>query len=241
LLVGESSATGGGVMAIDPPTGSTRDYLSAFGVACVYVAALAGHRPVVVGAARDLSRALLSLQTRSPLRLEAAFWVKDKRVAVDLVRQVRDHFAAVATPAGYLDVTTVAVIGELEQVARAGNVALTSHASAMTRVAAAVARVEHEVRAAQSEGRLKFFNRAFHAYRTSGGTLPYRQAYARLRRALFARIAAGRQVRVDVTLLGEIFGGDSSSGTSVRARPRKLYRAGTHPLQQMAPKTTACG
>jgi hypothetical protein len=33
LIVGN-----GGVMAIEPPTGSTRDYLLAFGIAAVYVA-----------------------------------------------------------------------------------------------------------------------------------------------------------------------------------------------------------
>ena len=68
-------------------------------------------------------------------------------------------------------------------------------------------RIEHELRTAHSEGRLKFFNRSYRKYRTSGGTLPYPQAYARLRRALFTGIAAGRLVRVDVNLLGEIFGG----------------------------------
>jgi hypothetical protein len=150
-------------MAIDPPTGSTRDYLLAFGIAAVYVAAPAVHRPTHIGAARDLSRALVMLRARSPLHLESAYWVRDKSTAADLVKRVRGRFADAATPAGDIDATDAAVTGEIEQVARAANIILTTHENAIRRVRAVIERVG-ELAAAEADGRLKFFNRAYREY-----------------------------------------------------------------------------
>jgi hypothetical protein len=77
-------------------------------------------------------------------------------------------------------------------------VALSDHAVVMQRVQAAVGRLDGKLARAKDNGDLKFFNRAYHAYRLvcqhrGEHAMPYGTAVARLRK-LLAGAAAGASV-----------------------------------------------
>jgi hypothetical protein len=201
---------------IELPTGPTRDYLAAFGVACVYVAApVQVQQPLVIGHARDLSRALNWLRRDglfSEYNIETAWWVRERGNAAYLSRVAGDYLGH--------DATVQHAKREIEKIARENNVVLTEHVVAMERVSRATAQIEHELRRAQRDGRLKFFNQAYKRHRAEGGTLHYRKAFARLRRALFLRIAHMRPSVIDTELLRDVFAIDNEKKqVFIRARP----------------------
>lgn len=194
-------------MPIEPPAGKAREYLAAFGVACVYVAAPPTCRPVVIGPAVDLSRAINWLRKHDypEWNIEAAWWLRAKGQADAIARVARDYLGGLPEQHSELDATIAQASKQVEEIARQSGITLTPHDVAMARVSRATLQIEHELRRAQRDGRLAFFNRAYREHRLAGGRLHYRQAYARLRRALFARIGHGGSTELDPDLLAEIF------------------------------------
>ncbi|MBR0879650.1 hypothetical protein ACVMGC_001052 [Bradyrhizobium barranii subsp. barranii] len=170
-------------MSIQIPRRAEREYLATLGIAAVYVASL----PVgmaFVGISRDLHQSLISLQRRwFSAEIAFALWVKDRAAAEMIRRQVN----ATMLPSN----SVLRLQSAIEAAAETLNVPTTPHAIVMERVAAVVQQVEAKIEQAHRNGELIWFNRAFRQWRlearSRGRVMTYKEARARLRRAVIER------------------------------------------------------
>jgi hypothetical protein len=175
-------------MAFILPRGAEREYLTVYGVVAVYVVELLTGE-TMVGTSRDLLQSLLSIRRRyEGAAIVSAHWVKDADEAQLICREiVRDSEGVL------MNARTVRA--RIETAAARINVALTDHGAIMERVRAAVEYVEGKIAEAQASGELRWFNRAFRAWRLEakqhGRTMSYAEARARLRRAIYRKILFG--------------------------------------------------
>jgi hypothetical protein len=169
---------------VELPGKRERDYIAAVGIAAVLVTSTG-----MVRASRDLAASRRALG----VDITGAWWLKDVASADRLARAVtrrigeREVGAAVALEAARLGLT------------------LTAHAVVMRRAAVAAGNVEDALRAANERGELAWFNSAFKARRLDGEAVPYRAAWARLRRAVVRRLLVAGRLEFGPELLAEVF------------------------------------
>jgi hypothetical protein len=170
------------------PRGAEREYLTVYGVVAVYVVELPTGE-TMVGISRDLLQSLLSIRRRyEGAAIVCAHWVKDADEAQLICREiVRDSEGVL------MNARTVSA--RIENAAARMNLALTDHETIMERVRMAVEYVDGKIAEAQASGELRWFNRAFRAWRLAakqhGRTMSYAEARARLRRAIYRKILFG--------------------------------------------------
>jgi hypothetical protein len=177
---------------IDAPTRSERDYLAAFGAVAIYRAAMPAGSPVKIGVARGLSkrRTRVSTDARSPT-LRSAFWVRDRRSA-ELI--VRDVCRAVSHRDGWLNGSVDYVTAIITDTAAKRGIVLTPHDRALARVTNATIHIYTVIEQANASGALKWFSEAYRAFRlNTDQSLLYQQSRARIRTAMVRCIADGRE------------------------------------------------
>jgi len=167
------------------PRGAEREYLTAYGVAAIYVAKLPTGE-AMLGTSRDLLQSLQAIRRRrTGAAIVAAYWAKD------LVEAQRICQEAMRDSEGVL-MNARTVRARIETAGDRINVALTDHDLIMPRVRMAVEYVEGKIAEAQAAGELRWFNRAFREWRleanAQGRTMSYAEARARLRRAIYRQI-----------------------------------------------------
>ncbi|WLB66047.1 hypothetical protein QIH96_13145 [Bradyrhizobium japonicum] len=178
-------------MALKLPRQGEREFIAAYGIVAVYVAALPDGGSLV-GFSRDLLHSLLTLRRRWPgLHITAAFWVKDRSEA----RLISNEVNASLMHDGerrLLLADAKAAERHVENVAAHMGIALTEHATVLTRARTAVAYIEERIAQAQAAGELAWFNAAYRAWRLEakrqGRGMSYAEARARLRQNLFRQI-----------------------------------------------------
>lgn len=167
------------------PRGAERDYLAAYGLVAVYVAALPTGE-TIIGTSRDLMQSLLAIRrSHAGAAIVSAYWVKN-------AAEARAICACVAWQSKDVPTTPRTAQTRIEIAARRMKLALTDHDTVMARVRTAVEYVEAKIAEAQAAGELHWFNRAFRRWRlranAHGRTMSYAEARARLRRALYRQI-----------------------------------------------------
>ena len=172
-------------MTFTLPRGAEREYLTAYGAVAVYVVELPTG-DTFVGTSRDLLQSLLSIRRRyAGAAIVCAYWVKDAAEAQLICLEVARGSEGVLMNARTAQ-------ARIETVAARVDVALTDHATILSRVGMAVEYVETKIAEAQAAGELRWFNRAYRAWRLEakqhGRTMSYREARARLRRAIYRQI-----------------------------------------------------
>lgn len=223
------------------PKQADREYFRAFGIVALFVAASPTRVPCLIGYTRDLGSSLESIRARWhwSIGMTHAWWMANQRDA----RRVLDAVNAVypVDSRGLFDVEADRIAAKLEHAATTYAVTLTPHADAMHRVQLAVARVDVVIEQANTAGELRWFNRAYRAWRTArpvevAAALPYALARTRLRAAMVRRIAKGLDP-LSPDLLPEVFppalegkGHDASSMPSTGAdSPDHAERTGGRP------------
>jgi hypothetical protein len=173
------------------PKGAVREYLQTFGVAAVYVGTMPAGEHSVIGSSLDLAKTYSFNRRR--FEISTVFWVVDRKTARMVATEAKRGW-----PARDGAVPVSCEIAGQEVVKAAGDlgVRLTEHDAAMRRVKDAVERVEMVLDRAQAEGDLARFNRAYSVYRagSTGRTMRYGEAQARLRRAVVRGILTGQGV-----------------------------------------------
>lgn len=191
------------------PKNGEREYLRAFGVVALFVAAPLTRVPCLTGYTRDLGLSLESVRTRWHWSIEFshAWWLADQKTA----RQILDAVNAVypLDPRGLFAVEADIIAAKLEHAATLLGAKLTAHADALHRVRQALARVDAVIASANASGELRWFNRTYRKWRTTSSpelaaALPYALARTRLRAAMVRRIARGVEP-VSRDLMSEIF------------------------------------
>ena len=167
------------------PRGAEREYLTAYGVAAIYVAKLPTGE-AMFGTSRDLLQSLQAIRRRhTGAAIVAAYWAKN------LVEAQRVCQEAMRGSEG-VRMTALTVQARIELAGDRLNLALTDHETIMTRVRMAVEYVEGKIAEAEAAGELRWFNRAFREWRlkanAQGRTMSYAEARARLRRAIYRQI-----------------------------------------------------
>jgi hypothetical protein len=97
----------------------------------------------------------------------------------------------------------------VERAAKRQGVILTEHAAVIARVREVTAHVREALERANQSGDLAWFNSLYREWRMKakglGMGMPYEQALASLRLAIYRRAAAGGAISVDATLASEVF------------------------------------
>jgi hypothetical protein len=174
-------------MALRLPRAAEREFIAAANVQAVYVAALPSG-PSFVSTSRDLLHSLIALRRRwNGIRIISAHWVEDKTEARLICREVNASLPRGAS--GLLVANAKAATRRVENVAARMNITLTDHADLMVRAKAATAFIESQIREAEANGELRWFNQAYRAWRLAakaeGRSMTYAEARARLRRRIF--------------------------------------------------------
>ncbi|MGX1151421.1 hypothetical protein [Bradyrhizobium ottawaense] len=195
-------------MDFEMPHGADREYLIVFGVAAIYVATIPRGEPCIVGVSRDLSQTFDSIRDRWPWsEIGCAFWVKDRETAEALVTEATEVLPR--DPEGRLAVRAEFARRQIELVAERWKVPLTDHDAAMSRVHAAVRRVQEKINEANTSGDLAWFNSAYRSWRIEakkfGRVMSYAEALARLRKAVTKRLITLDVIDLDAALLPDIF------------------------------------
>jgi len=184
------------VSAIDIPSSSEREYLRAFGITALFVAASPAGSPTLIGYTRDLGRSIESIRGRWhwSTQLTHAWWLARDGDARKIIDQVNAAFPL--DEHGRFDVDAEAIATRMRREALALNIKLTEHSSALQRVQAALAQVDSVIASANAAGDLRWFNKTYKAWRVGqppnvAAALPYGLARHRLRAAIVRRIARG--------------------------------------------------
>jgi hypothetical protein len=189
-------------MALVLPRAAEREYLTLYGLAAVYVAALASG-PTMVGTSRDLLQSLISIRRRFRTAvIVGAYWTKDETEAKLIAAEVNRSIAH--GEEGLLVANAKTAARRVEDVAAQMNLQLVPHGTILYRVREAVTFIEQKIAEAQLNGDLREFNRQFRKWRLEalkqGRTMSYREARARLRRALYKQILADSGMQIFPTL-----------------------------------------
>jgi hypothetical protein len=161
-------------IVIAPLPKPVRDYLSEFGLACIYVTPDGR-----TGVTRNLAHVGA---------VAAAWWAKDAATAHAVVRALGEH-----APAS-LETATAEILAAAKRI----DAVLSEHDVVLARAQAALSQLDGKLAAAQSKGELQFFNRAYREYRLAcqqrgERAMVYGVALAKLR-GLLASAAAGTPV-----------------------------------------------
>jgi hypothetical protein len=196
------------IEALEMPQGAEREYLTLFGVAAIYIATGPGGEACIVGVSCDLARTHYAIRRkRSRMDIVAAFWVKDRATADGIAVEVITSLPH--NPEGLLAERAEVACWQIARVAAHRHVPLTSHDATMTRVRAAVQRVQERIAEAQAAGDLAWFNSAYRSWRLvarqSGQGMSYAEARARLRRVVTKRFITLDNFDLDHALLPSIF------------------------------------
>ena len=159
------------------PRGAEREYLTILGIVAIYVATMPTGA-CIVGSTGDVHRSLQHIRRcSSGAEINFALWVKDRRAADAIVREVNSP--------GHRAETSADLVQQIRMVAEALNIPVTEHDVVMARVSAAVELIERKIAEASRSGELKWFNEAYRTWRMSRGrAMTYRAARARLRKAV---------------------------------------------------------
>ncbi len=202
-----------------------REYLSAAGCACCYVAAR-GAIAVRVGIARDPIKAMLLIKGDYPgAELDWLAWFDDKNAAgfvVDILDR-RSGLLSHETARTVLD-----VVGSIGKLAQLHEVMLTPHERAIERAKSCTHRLDTVLVALQQAGHLHSFNRAYQTHREAKraqgeSVVPYWIARNDLRRLLIQQLIAAHEVDLDAALkaIRERFPWFKQYGEACREAARK--------------------
>ncbi|PYF05016.1 hypothetical protein BJ122_102242 [Rhodopseudomonas faecalis] len=184
---------------LEIPHGATKEYLLAFGVAAVYVAAPLSGEPAAIGVARDLGRALAKLRERwqPAIFINYAIWTSNHQRAEAIVDEVAAVFgpSLASSTKGVFEVRGERLVGAIDAVIDRNGWTATRHDVALGRVRAAIDHLDTALAQAKAAGGLKFFNTAFKNYRQQAMSrgerfMTYGEAYNRFRRHMVAQIAS---------------------------------------------------
>jgi hypothetical protein len=198
-------------MALRVPHCAEREYLAAYGIVAVYVAALpAGH--ALVSTTRDLLKSLIAHRRKwRALQITCAYWVKDRsdaRLIANEVNAMIEHDGE-----GLLTADARTAQRCIENVAAHMSIILTDHDTVLLRARAAVAYIEGKIAEAQAHGELSWFNRAYREWRLQaqqqGRSMSYAEARARLRLKMFQQILVGPDQEVSAALFPPLRGLDA--------------------------------
>ena len=190
------------IAPLELPDAAARQYLSKFGVGCVYVITGPHGFPCLIGACgADLDEALKAARKTWPRDhapvLAAACWCFDKRTAQQIAN------LAVASDLRYakkegpcLQVTLAEARDGIAAVAERLRFRLTDHYAVLARAGTATAMLDGRLTAAQEAGQLREFNKEYQKRRLAAllagkKFIDYRTARSRLA-TLLALVAAGR-------------------------------------------------
>ncbi len=183
-----------------------REYFDAFGLVALCVMAAGSGQPCMIGATTNLAVTLQQAKQQWHWSVEyaAIYWVKDEISAGTLINAVYDRVPS--DDAKRIDISADEIIVLVEQQAARHAVVLTPHDLAIMRVRLALAHVDAVIEDANNAGKLKWFNIAYHDYRTHVGAMAmsYQQARLLLRAAMVKRLAANPNSQVLPDLLAEI-------------------------------------
>lgn len=191
---------------IDLPNESEREYLDAFGVVSLYVAASPAGEPCMVGTTSDLGATLDQLRKQWHWSIEfvEVFLVADDATARRLIDAI--HARIPVALRDRLDTSASQVVALIVREAFGRRIKITGHEQALVRVRAALHRVDDVIDKANDSGELAWFNAAYRAYRLSKGDLAmsYNNARAMLRSAMVRRLAIDAGSSPSADLLDEI-------------------------------------
>src|ERR1700739_1277653 len=151
-------------MVLMLPRQGEREFIAAYGIVAIYVAALP-QGASLVGYSRDLLHSLLALRRRwAGLRITAAFWVKDRSEA----RLISNEVNASLMHDGerrLLMADAKAAQRHVENGAARMNTQPPEPGGVRARARAAVAYIEGRIAQAKAAGELSWFNSAYRAWR----------------------------------------------------------------------------
>jgi hypothetical protein len=196
-------------MTIEIPGRGEREYLRAFGVVAVYVAAPPARSPCTIGATRNLGLSQKTIRRRWhwAVGITHAWWTAGLAQARSLNEVIAEGLPLDRRGRFDLDAETVA--DKIQESARRLGLSLTAHAETMKRAKEALARIDAVIAENNAAGELKWFNAAYREWRLSvppENAMPYGSARSRLRVAVVRRIAAGvGGYHVGPDLLADVF------------------------------------
>jgi hypothetical protein len=179
------------VTVLKLPRQGEREFIAAYGIVAVYVAALP-HGTSLVGFSRDLLHSLLTLRRQwAGLHIASAAWVKDRSEARLIATEVNASLMHDGERRPLL-ADAKATQRHVENVAAHMGIALTDHDTVLMRARTAVAYIEEQIAQAQAQGELSWFNSAYRAWRLEakrhGRGMSYAEAKARLRKKIFRQV-----------------------------------------------------
>lgn len=190
-------------MTIELPNHDARQYLRAFNVAAIYVAAGLDRRWCLVAVTRDLDQTRARIHNAG-LDLISIYWVRERKLGDRLIADLARH-----TPMsnGRVEASTEYVAALIESAAARHGITLTPNDRTLARVETANRHVAQAMVSANTRGDLQWFNRAYREHRIGhpDDTVSYGQARNRLRHMMVERIASGDNVADQTVLLGELF------------------------------------
>src|SRR5262249_40617441 len=160
---------------VETPHRSEQGWLSAFGVAAIFVVWSPASTRCPVGATQDLAKALAA-QRRSigrDAQLARVWWVSSLEAALELARA--------AGPVPGSNTTIEAIERRIREAARQRRIPLAEHAPTLERARTALARLDRGLALAKQRGVLQQFNWRFKFLRQKQPRLDYGRAYAALK------------------------------------------------------------
>jgi len=200
------------MMDLELPSHQARNYLLAYGVVAVYIATPPGGRPCMIGTSHDLTQSSSYIKRAwSPVvDITRAWWVQTKEEAEALERAVISVWWEQRINATRLDITGEQALNTITRIAFEKGITIHDHDDVMSKANSAVRKVTEEINHAQATGGLKWFNRAYKAYRLAckaagENVMPYDYVIVRLISVLVGRVARREVYKLDASLLDEVF------------------------------------
>jgi len=170
------------------PNRSEGGWLTAFGVAAIFIAWSPASTRCAIGATQDLGKAL-GAQRRligRDAQLARVWWVSSLEAALELART--------AGPAPGSSATIKAIERRIREVARRRRIPLAEHTPTLERARTALARLDRGLALAKATGTLSFFNSRYKFCRRKAQAegrpfLSYGTAHSRLKSEIARRIA----------------------------------------------------
>jgi hypothetical protein len=180
---------------------AAKTYLSAIGAAAIYIS-VENDKPVSVGAARDLDKALKHLRNViSPtVALGWVAWSPRYDVLVEIA-QIPDLFY-VERPSGFARLTLAELVGLIEQHAKQRGIVLTPHRRALERAQVYAKFLDDTLAALQDNGAFVAFNQAYKTHRHEAkargeSVQPFWAVMTDLRGVIIRALIANKKNRLD--------------------------------------------